>query len=95
MIRCEKATGNIVCLRVLNNNHENWKLVAKLPKWVADRWRRIVHYWKTEEVTFPPLSEFVTFMSREAGSVYDPVLKKIKAWVSSYLLKKGRGWSIF
>ena len=72
MTRCEKATGNIGCLRVLNINHETWKLVAKLPKWVADRWRRIVHHWKTGEVTFPPLPEFVKFLSREAGSACDP-----------------------
>ena len=72
MIQCEKATGKIGCLRVLNDNHENRKLVANLLKWIADLWRRIVHHWKTEEVTFPPLSEFVKFLSREAGIACDP-----------------------
>ena len=52
----------------------NRKLVANLLKWIADLWRRIVHQRKTEEVTFPPLSEFVKFLSREAGIACDPVV---------------------
>ena len=60
--------------KVLNDDQENRKLVSKLPKWAIDSWSCVVHQSKTEKCTFPPFSEFVKFLSREADIACDPVI---------------------
>ena len=41
---------------------------------MIDRWSRVVHQFKTGKGTFPKLSEFVKFLSREADIACDPVI---------------------
>ena len=74
LVQCEKAMEKIGSLNVLNDDQENRKLVPKLPKWAIDRWSRIVHQFKMEKGTFPPFSEFVKFLSREANIACNPVV---------------------
>ena len=74
LVQCEKAMNKIGSLKALNDDQENRKLVSKLPKWAIDRWSRVVHQCKTEKGTFPPFSEFVKFLSREADIACDPVI---------------------
>ena len=66
--------NKIGSLKVLNDDQENRKLVSKLPKWATDRWSRVVHQSKSEGGTFPPFSEFVKFLTREADIACDPVI---------------------
>ena len=60
-------------LRVLNDDQENKKMTAKLPKWASTRWGRTVYKWKKEKGEFPPFSEFVKYVAMEAGIICDPV----------------------
>ena len=61
-------------LRVLNDDQENRKLVSKLPRWASNRWSRLAYHWKEENKGFPPFSEFVKFVVKEADIACDPVL---------------------
>ena len=74
LVQCQKLKEKIGSLRVLNDDHENRKLVAKLPKWASNRWSRLAFNWKEENEVFPPFSEFVKFVVKEADIVCDPVL---------------------
>lgn len=74
LVQCQKLMEKIGSLRVLNDDHENRKLVAKLPKWASNRWSRLAFNWKEENEVFPPFSEFVKFVVKEADIVCDPVL---------------------
>ena len=62
LVQCQKLMEKIGSLRVLNDDHENRKLVAKLPKWASNRWSRLAFNWKEENEVFPPFSEFVKFV---------------------------------
>ena len=61
-------------LCVLNDDHENRKLISKLPKWASNRWSRLAFNWKEEKKVFPPFSEFAKFVVKEADIVCDHVL---------------------
>ena len=74
LVQCQKLMEKIGSLRVLNDDHENRKLVTKLPKWASNRWSRLAFNWKEENEVFPPFSEFVKFVVKEADIVCDPVL---------------------
>lgn len=74
LVQCQKLTEKIGSLRVLNDDHENRKLVAKLPKWASNRWSRLAFNWREENEVFPSFSEFVKFVVKEADIVCDPVL---------------------
>ena len=53
-------------------------MMSKLPRWAAVRWGRLVYNWKEEKESFPPFSEFVKFVLKEADIACDPVnLRKI------------------
>ena len=63
-------------LRVLDDYMEIQMLVQKLPKYMVDRWKRMVDQWLYgEESTgrHPPFSEFVRFVSVEARIACGPV----------------------
>ena len=62
LVQCQKLMEKIGSLRVLHDDHENWKLVAKLPKWASNHWGRLAFNWKEENEVFPPFSEFVKFV---------------------------------
>lgn len=74
LVQCQKLMEKIGSLRVLNDDHENRKLVSKLPKWASNRWSRFAFNWKEENKVFPPFAEFVKFVVKEADIVCDPVL---------------------
>ena len=78
LVQCQKLMEKIGSLRVLNddheNDHENRKLVSKLLKWASNRWSRLAFNWKEQNEVFPPFSEFVKFVVKEADIVCDPVL---------------------
>ena len=73
LVQCEKAMQKISSLKVLDDDQENHKMVSKLPRWAAVRWGRLVHNWKEENDSFPPFSEFVKFVVKEADIACDPV----------------------
>ena len=78
LVQCEKAMQKISTLKVLDDNQENLKMVSKLPRWAAVRWGRMVHNWKEEKDSFPPFSEFVKFVVKEADIACNRVkLRKI------------------
>ena len=78
LVQCETAMQKISSLKVLDDDQENHKMVSKLPRWAAVRWGRLVHNWKEEKDSFPPFSEFVKFVVKEADIACDPVnLRKI------------------
>ena len=74
LVQCQKLMEKIGSLRVLNDDHENRKLVSKLPKWASNCWSRLAFNWKEQNKVFPPFSEFVKFVVKEADIVCDPVL---------------------
>lgn len=82
LVQCQKLMEKIGSLRVLNDDHENRKLVSKLPKWASNRWSRLAFNWKEENKVFPPFSEFVKFVVKEADIVCDPVLSSPSPKVS-------------
>ena len=63
----------ISSLKVLNDDQENCKLAAKLPRWVSIRWGRRVYEWKEKNRSFPPFSEFVKYLVTESNIACDPV----------------------
>ncbi len=68
----------ISSLKVLDDDQENLKMVSKLPRWAAVRWGRLAYNWREENDSFPPFSEFVKFIVKEADIACDPVnLRKI------------------
>ena len=73
------AMESISYLRSLNSPEENRKLVRKLPRYLANRWFRIVDEWlygdpthraslpeEVYEGCYPPFSEFCKFVANEA-----------------------------
>ncbi len=78
LVQCEKAMQRISSLKVLDDDQENLKMVSKLPRWAAVRWGRLVYNWREENDSFPPFSQFVKFIVKEADIACDPVnLRKI------------------
>ena len=78
LVQCEKAMERISSLKALDDDQENHKMMSKLPRWAAVRWGRLVYNWKEEKESFPPFSEFVKFVVKEADIACDPVnLRKI------------------
>ncbi|KAL9971681.1 hypothetical protein ACROYT_G017879 [Oculina patagonica] len=74
LVQCEQLMKSNGSLRVLDDDQENRKLASKLPRWASNRWRRAAFNWKEEKGTFPPFSEFVKFVVREADIACDPTL---------------------
>ena len=60
-------------LEILNDSHENRKLLQKLPDWIVTRWSRIVVNHKKTCGTYPPFANFVQFIATEAEIACDPV----------------------
>ena len=74
LVQCEQLVKTNGSLRILDDDQENRKLASKLPRWASNRWRRTGFNWKEEKGTFPPFSEFVKFVVREADIACDPTL---------------------
>lgn len=60
-------------LAVLNDDLENRKLAAKLPRWLVGRWTREAYQFKEENEIFPPFEKFVKFVTKESDIANDPV----------------------
>ena len=73
LIQCEKAMEGISSLKVLNDDQENYKLSAKLPRWASVRWGRRVYEWKERNRSFPPFSEFVKDLVTESNIACDSI----------------------
>ncbi len=73
LVQCEKAMHKVDSLKVLNDDQENQRMASKLPKWALTRWSRIVYKWKEDNKKFPPFSEFVNYLVREADIACDPI----------------------
>ena len=69
--QCNTAIHHIEGLYVLNDCRENKKLVAKLPDWLINRWKRIV---ARETTRYPSFNRFTLFITEEADILCDPVL---------------------
>ena len=71
--QCQAAMKVNSYLWVLNDCHENQNILKKLPDWMITRWSRAVSDWTDSCGSFPPFSEFCTFMSKEAKIASNPV----------------------
>jgi len=79
LVQCEQLMKTNGSLRVLDDDQENRKLASKLPRWASNRWNRVAFNWKEEKGVFPPFSEFVKFVVREADRACDPALSSLPA----------------
>ncbi|CAB4034962.1 Hypothetical predicted protein, partial [Paramuricea clavata] len=73
LVQCETAMEKVSSLNVLNDVQENQKMISKLPKWLSNRWARVVYKSREEKNKFPPFSEFVRFLVTETNIACDPV----------------------
>jgi hypothetical protein len=48
-------------------------MLSKLPKWLSNRWSRVVYKSREEKNKFPPFSEFVRFLVIQSNIACDPV----------------------
>ena len=67
--QCEVAISHIKGLDILNDCHENRKLLLKLPEWLVQKWSRIVANFQDDELnegSYPNFCVFSKFIRREA-----------------------------
>lgn len=81
---CMAAMKSISHLRCLDSAEENRKILAKLPRYLTDRWNRIIDRWlygairgsdpyeMRQEGCFPPFAEFCKFLTEEARIACGP-----------------------
>ncbi len=74
MQHCNIAMSSIQYLECLSSADENMKILKKLPRYVCDRWNRIVDHWLygTQSARYPPFSEFCRFINEEARVTCGP-----------------------
>ena len=75
---CLAASQSVAGLSFLDDPNENKMILKKLPKYIVDRWKRIVDSRIYEPApgtpgTYPLFCEFVTFLNREARVACGPV----------------------
>lgn len=70
---CEAAMSQIKSLEVLNDCHENQKILAKLPDWLVSNWNRKVIEVVKQGQKFPSFSNFVEFLTDEARIACNPI----------------------
>jgi hypothetical protein len=58
LVQCQKAMEKVNSLKVLNDDQENVKMASKLPRWLSNRWARLVYKSKKGKrfPHFPSLS---------------------------------------
>ncbi len=81
---CSSAMTSITYLDSLNSAEENRKLVVKLPRYIADRWNRVIDRWLYKDERgqssylmltqgrYPPFSAFCQFIEDEARVACGP-----------------------
>ena len=78
---CQSAMGTIQYLKVLDDAEESQKLVWKLPRYMAERRRRVADTWlhggnNMEEAFYPPFTVFCDFITTEARIACGPIRLK-------------------
>jgi hypothetical protein len=81
---CSSAMTSIIYLDSLNSAEENRKLIVKLPRYIADRWNRVIDRWLYKDEReqssyllltqgrYPPFSAFCRFIEDEARVACGP-----------------------
>ena len=81
--QCNSARKETKFLDCLDSADENQKLLKKLPRYIVDRWKRIIDKWlygregdddMGYQGKFPPFEEFCTFLRNEARIACGPGL---------------------
>ena len=70
---CESAMSHVKGLEILNDCHENQKILCKLPDWLTSRWNRKVVEIEEFSGGFPNFNQFVDFITKEAKIACNPV----------------------
>lgn len=86
---CEAAMPHIKTLEVLNDCNESQRILLKLPDWLVSRWNRKAMEAKQANAGYPPFSELVDFLSKEADLACDPIssiqaLKRVESEKPKY-----------
>ena len=71
--QCVAAMAEISGLQILNDNHENRKMLLKLPESIVTRWSRIVAKSKRTTGAYPLFKEFAEFLTDESEIACDPI----------------------
>ena len=75
--QCCVAAKHNQNLRVLDDESQNRLMLSKLPEWLVSRWSRQVYNYRLKYQMYPPFSEFVSFLAKEADIACDPVTSSI------------------
>ncbi|XP_067946371.1 uncharacterized protein [Watersipora subatra] len=70
--QCETVMSHLEGLKILNDSRYNMALAAKLPDWLANRWKRKIVEHKKSAGKFPAFSMFVEFVNNESDILNDP-----------------------
>ena len=72
---CLVATQTVPGLNNLGNTDDITLLLKRLPRYLVDRWRRIVdkHIYERDKSEYPDMELFVTFLTKEARVACGPV----------------------
>ena len=70
LMQCAIAINEIPGLLILNDCHENRKLLGKLPRWSQVEWSKRV----SESSTYPNFKQFAEFVVKIAERVNNPIL---------------------
>ncbi|XP_047485497.1 uncharacterized protein LOC125036713 [Penaeus chinensis] len=60
-------------LNILNDPHENSKMLQKLSPALIDRWNSVVYRWFANDAGYPPFSVFCEFIEVEAKKACHPI----------------------
>ena len=75
---CKSAMSSITYLRSLDDAEENRKILRKLPRYIVDRWNRIIDNWLYDSEDtytcgqYPPFATFCDFIKKEARVACGP-----------------------
>ena len=78
--QCNTAMKSIGSLRVLNDEHENRKMLCQLPDWVITRWAGFVSQWRDNKGEFSSFKDFMELIGKQTHIATDPItsLQSIK-----------------
>ncbi len=71
--QCSTAMSMLPSLNILNDDRENQRLLAKLPKWLIAHWSKIAFAHKKAQRDYPSFLVFQQFIEEEADRMCDPV----------------------
>ena len=76
--QCSVAARSNPNLRILDDENQNRTMLSKLPEWLIARWSREAYKFRSETQMYPPFSQFVTFLCKEADIACDPVTSHLR-----------------